>query len=132
MAALNPNELEIMKVLWEHGSLKPSEIQRHLSRPIKNSALRWQLGAMLEKGYVARRKIGKAFYYNAKTPPQSALKRMSQRLADVFCGGSAVALIGQLIESQDNLSEDDIKELRRIAARRIASKKPPGKKGDRS
>ncbi len=132
MAAFNPNELEIMKALWEHGSLKPSEIQKHLSQPIKNSALRWQLGAMMEKGYVTRRKIGKAFFYSAKTPKQSALKRATDRLADVFCGGSAVALIGQLIESQDNLSEHDINELRRIAAQRTSSEKPPGNEGGRS
>ena len=128
MASLNPTELEIMKVLWEHGSLKPAEIQRHLSFRIKNSALRWQLGALMDKGQVTRRKQGKAFYYRAATRRTNVFQRLTRRLADALCGGSAIALIGQMIESQEELSEEDIRELRRIAARKAPSKKIPDKK----
>lgn len=131
MASLNPNELEIMKVLWEHGPLKPSEIQQQLSHPVKNSALRWQLGALIEKGHIVRRKKGKAFHYRAATPQRSVFKKLTRRLADVFCEGSAVALIGQMIESQEELSEEDISELRRIAKRKASPAKPPPEKGDR-
>jgi hypothetical protein len=28
-----------MKILWEHGELKPSQIQDRYSRPIKNAAV---------------------------------------------------------------------------------------------
>ena len=130
MATFSPNELEIMKVLWEEGPLKPSEIQERLSTPVKNSALRWQLGAMVEKGHVTRRKKGKAYFYRATTARQGAFKKLTRRLADVFCGGSAVALIGQMIESQEELSAKDIRELRRIAARKATPRKTHGKKGD--
>jgi len=126
MARFDPKELEIMKVLWEHGSLKPAEIQQRLSFRIKNSALRWQLGALAEKGQVTRRKQGKAYYYRATTRRNSAFKKLTRRLADVFCGGSAVALIGQLIESEEELSDEDIRELQRIAARKAPSKKTRG------
>ncbi len=124
MASLNPNELEIMKVLWEGGALKPSEIQEQLSHPVKNSALRWQLGALVEKGHLIRKKKGKAYYYSARTHRHSALKKLTRGLAEVFCGGSAVALIGQMIESEEELSEEDIRELRRIAARKASSTRP--------
>ena len=129
MASFNPNELEIMKVLWEEGSLKPSEIQERLSYPVKNSALRWQLGALMEKGHVTRRKKGKAYYYRATTPRQRAFKKLTRRMAEVFCGGSAVALIGQMIESEEGLSQEDIRELRRLAARKAPSKKTSERKG---
>jgi BlaI family penicillinase repressor len=129
MASLNPNELEILKVLWEEGPLKPSEIQQRLPWPMKNSALRWQLGALMQRGHVTRRKKGKAYYYRATTPRRSALKKLTRRMAEVFCGGSAVALIGQMIESEERLSEEDIRELSRIAARKAPSGKASGKKG---
>jgi len=131
MALLNPNDLEIMKVLWEGGSLKPSEIQERLSYRVKNSALRWQLGALVEKGHVIRHKKGKAYYYRATTPRRTVLKKLMHGLADVFCGGSAVALIGQMIESEEKLSEEDIRELRRIAERKGSSRNTPSEKGDR-
>lgn len=130
MASFNPNELEIMKILWEEGPLKPSEIQERLSSPIKNSALRWQLGALVDKGQVRRRKRGKAYFYRAATPQRSVLRKLTRRLADVFCEGSAVALIGQMIESEEKLSEEDIRELRRIASKRVSSGRPSQKKGE--
>jgi BlaI family penicillinase repressor len=116
MASLNPNDLEILKILWDEGPLKPAEIQRRLSRPVKNSALRWQLATLMNSGYVSRSKKGKAYYYRAKTPRQRVLRNLVRRLADVFSGGSAVALVGQLIESHKQWSEEDRRELRRIAA----------------
>jgi predicted transcriptional regulator len=123
VTSLDPNELEIMKVLWEAGTLKPAEIQERLSRPVKNSALRWQLAALMQRGFVTRRKVGKAYFYRATTPRQRVFKSLIRRMADVFTGGSAVALIGQLLESE-KWSEEDIRELRRIAAQKAASDKP--------
>ena len=65
MSTFTAGELDVMKILWEHGELKPSQIQGKYPRPIKNAALRFQLKVLLEKGHVARRKIGKAYYYKA-------------------------------------------------------------------
>ena len=121
MAPQDPRDLEILKVLWEEGPLKPAEIEERLSFPIKNSALRWQLASLMEEGHVARRKKGKAFYYRARIPRQSAFKKIMGRMAETFCGGSAVALIGRMIESQEDLSEEDVRELQRIAARKAQS-----------
>jgi BlaI family penicillinase repressor len=129
MALLSPNELEIMRILWEKGALKPSEIQQRLSQPVKNSALRWQLGALVEKGHLTRRKKGKAYYYQASTPRHSVFKKLTRSMAEVFCGGSAIALIGEMIESQNGLSEEDIRELQRIAANKTPSTKASTKKG---
>jgi len=115
MALLAPHELEIMTVLWEQGPLKPGEIQEKLPYPVKNSALRWQLAALVEKGLVARKKQGKAYLYRAKTARQTALRRLSRRLAEVFAGGSAVALVGQILESQVEISKQELEELKQIA-----------------
>lgn len=115
MVALNQDELEIMMILINHGPLKPSDIQEKLQFQIKNSLLRWKLGVLVEKGHLKREKHGKAFFYRAITPRENLLKKYTSRLADVFCGGSAIALIGQMIDGEENLSDEDIKELRRIA-----------------
>ena len=123
---LDANELEIMSILWEHGPQKPAEIQEKLSHPVKNSALRWQLGELAERGQVVRSKKGKAFYYRAATPRKRAFQGLTRRLAGIFSGGSAVALIGQMIEAEE-LSDEDIRALTRIAKqggpRKISSRK---------
>lgn len=129
MSLLKPNELEIMKALWQEGPLKPAEIQQRLPSPVKNSALRARLASLVERGQVKRRRRGKAFYYSAVTPQDGALKSLARSMADVFCGGSSVALIGQLIESTELWSEEDIERLRRIAEGKATSVKPDRKRG---
>ena len=128
MTVLKPHELEIMKALWQEGPLKPAEIQQRLPSPVKNSALRAQLASLAAQGQVKRRRHGKAFYYWAVTPKEGALTGLARRMADVFCGGSSVALIGQLIESTGHWSAEDLQQLRRIAEGKAASATPDGAK----
>lgn len=123
MALFTPGELEVMQVLWEHDALKPGEIQEKFPRPIRNAALRSVLLVLLEKGHVTRRKVGKAYYYKARTPRQSTLRKMTRRLAEVFCGGSPAVLIAHLIESEE-LSEEDIRQLKRLAEMKVGSETP--------
>jgi BlaI family transcriptional regulator, penicillinase repressor len=123
---MNSSELEIMNILWKYGSLKPVEIQNLLSFPIKNSALRWQLSALVEKGHVSRRKTGKAFLYKAITERENVFQKFAKNLANVFCDGSAVAMIGALIESDNSLTAEDIKELQKLAARKAERKQGEG------
>lgn len=111
---LTSAELEVMQVLWEHGELKPAEIQQRFSREIKNPALRSILTILVDKGHVARRKDGKAFFYKAATRRHSVFRSKVRELADVFCQGSAEALLMNLIKSQ-KLSEEELIELRRMA-----------------
>ena len=126
---LTATELEVMRILWEHGELKPAEIQSRYARPIKNAALRFQLRVLLEKGHVARRKIGKAYYYRAATRRGGTLKSMIRRLADVYCDGSTIGLIAELIRTE-KLTSDDIEELKQIAAG-PADKRSTKRKGGR-
>ena len=119
MAELNRNELEAMRVLWELGPGKPAEIQAEFSWPIENATLRSVLRVLLDKGQVKRRKKGKAYFYQAKATRKGTLSSMSQRMAQVFTGGSSADLILQLVKSE-KLSKEEIAELRRIAADKAA------------
>lgn len=109
-----------MRVLWEHGELKPGEIQQHHPEPIKNPALRSYLTILLEKGCVSRRKVGKAYLYKAVMPRQSAFRSVLQDLIDSYCAGSAQALLMNLIRSE-KLSEDELVKLKRLADEQPAS-----------
>ena len=119
MKSFTPGELEIMEVLWQHGSLKPAEILEHLDRPLTNPALRSVLRVLLDKGHVTRKKQGKAFFYRAKKSGPTAFKKMTGRLADVFCGGSSFELIARLIKAE-NLSPEEIQQLQSIATESAA------------
>ncbi len=114
MPRFTAGELKVMRLLWEHGELKPAELQERFSEPIKNPALRSYLTTLLDKGHVTRRPVGKAYYYKAATRPRSAFRTMLGELVDTYCGGSVRDLVMNIIKSE-NLSEQELLELKRLA-----------------
>lgn len=114
MPKFTDGELKVMRLLWEHGELKPAELQEHYPEPIKNPALRSYLTTLLDKGHVTRRRVGKAYYYKAATHSKSAFRATLKELVNTYCGGSVQALLMNLIRSE-KLSDDDLLELKRLA-----------------
>jgi len=114
MTKFTDGELNVMKVLWEHGELKPKDIQERLPIELKNSALRSFLTVLLEKGHVKRRIIGKAYHYTATTRSRTTMRRSLKRIVDDFFDGSKQALLMDLIRSE-KLNESELLELKRMA-----------------
>ena len=115
MISLNQNELEALRILWEHGELKPAEIQSRFAWPIENATLRSVLVNLVEKQHITRRLQGKAFFYIACVPKATLLETTLQTLARIFAGGSRQELVMQLLEKSD-LKSADLELLRRTAA----------------
>ena len=113
---LNPNELEVLGILWADNPRKPVEIQEAFSHPIENATLRSVLRNLVERGYLKRERIGKAYYYRPTRAARTVRRRLTDRLARVFAGGSRLGLIAQLIEDE-KLSPAEIRELQAIASR---------------
>ncbi|MDR3458615.1 MAG: BlaI/MecI/CopY family transcriptional regulator [Verrucomicrobiae bacterium] len=118
---LNQNELEALRILWEHSELKPAEVQARFSWPIENATLRSVLVNLVEKKHIARRLQGKAFFYAARVPKATLLQNVMQHLARVFAGGSNQELVAQLVETAD-IKPADLLLLRQTAAGSTPSK----------
>ncbi len=123
MTRFTPGELAVMRLLWEHGELKPAELQDLFPQPIKNPALRSYLAILLKKGHVTRRLRGKAFYYKPATPRQSGFKTMLRELVNAYCGGSTEALLLNLIKSE-KLTDEQLLEIKRLADEESKSPRP--------
>ena len=131
MPHLTAAELQVMRILWEHGRLKPSQIQDKYPRPIKNAALRFQLKVLLEKGHVTRRKIGKAYYYKAVTARQGAFKKMARRMAEIYCRGSVAGLVAELVKTE-KLTPEEVRQLQKLAEAKHTPKTTRKKGGKKS
>jgi predicted transcriptional regulator len=114
MSRFTAGELRVMQLLWEHGELKPADLQRLHPVPIKNPALRSYLKILVDKGHVSRRKVGKAFLYKAKTRRTRAFSTMLADLVETFCAGSVQELVMALVR-KEKLSKADLLELKRLA-----------------
>lgn len=122
MDKFSESELQIMKLLWLHGEMKPAELQELHSSPIKNSALRFTLSVLMEKGHIKRRQIGKAFHYRAITKRSVTFRKSLKEMIDVFFEGSTDSLLMTLIKSE-KLSEDDLLTLKQMAENKGKSNK---------
>jgi BlaI family transcriptional regulator, penicillinase repressor len=111
---LTTGELDVIRILWEHGELKPAQIQSRFPRPIKNAALRSYLSILLEKGHVTRRQVGKAYFYKAKTKRESVFFCTLKEIINSYCEGSPQSLVMALIKSE-RLSEEELLRLKRLA-----------------
>jgi BlaI family transcriptional regulator, penicillinase repressor len=125
MQRFTKGELEIMRILWAQGELKPADIHRHFPWEITNPSLRSYLAILLDKGHVVRRRVGKAYFYRAKTPRASTFRSMLHDLTRLCCDGSMQNLLCTLIRTE-KLSDTDLLELKRLSEE-TPSAMPPAK-----
>ena len=113
MPRFTPGELRVMRLLWDHGEMKPGEVRERYPEPIKDPALRSYLSTLLEKGHVERRRVGRAYVYRATTAARSAFGDTLRELVDAYCGGSVRALVMNLIRAE-RLDDAELLALRRL------------------
>ena len=114
MIELNENEKEALRILWENSEVKPAEIQSAFGWNIENATLRSVLRNLVDKGFVNRRKEGKAFLYRARSRRATQFSQAMQRMAEIFTGGSKADLILELLR-REKLSPQDLATLQEIA-----------------
>jgi BlaI family transcriptional regulator, penicillinase repressor len=114
-------ELEILKVLWQESPLMVRDVRQRLeeqaSRTLAHSSVITMLNIMVRKGYLRRKRDGKAFLFAPRVAKDhvsgGVLRDVVARLFD----GSASAMVLNLLETAD-LDEDEMKELRRLVNRK--------------
>ena len=119
-------ELEILKVLWDETPLPVREVRARLDqsagRLLAHSTVVTMLNIMHRKGFVRRRKEGRAFFFSPKDQRKNVVGRMMGDLVSKAFDGSATALVLNLIETND-LDAEELGELRKLINRKAKEKK---------
>jgi predicted transcriptional regulator len=117
---LTPQELELMKAVWERGSATVRDVYESLleRRRIAYTTVMTMLNVLEKKGHLAKRAQGRSYVYEPVRSKQRVLGAMVRDFVERVLDGSAEPLLVQLIEER-RLSEKDLEQLaRRIRARR--------------
>ncbi len=119
-------ELEILKVLWDEAPLPVRDVRARLEetagRTLTHSSVITMLNIMVRKGYLRRKKDGKAFLFSPKVEKQSVTGGMvGDMLSRVFDGSSADMVLN-LIETAE-LDAEELGELRRLISRKAKEQK---------
>ncbi len=114
-------ELEILKVLWDESPLLVREVRARLGeqagRPLSHSSVITMLNIMVRKGYLRRRKEGKAFRFSPKVTRDDVAGGMTTDLLARVFDGSAKAMVLNLLETAD-IDAEELAELRRLIGRK--------------
>ena len=115
-------ELEILKVLWQRSPMAVREVREQLEascgRTLSHSSVITMLNIMVRKGYLRRKKDGKAFLFSPKKEKDHVTGNIVGDLVSRVFDGSSSAMVLNLIETGD-VDADELKEIRKLINRKV-------------
>lgn len=118
--SLPDSELKVMMVIWENGSkMSTGEILAELKDDVdwKLSTLQVILTRLTEKGFLKNEKENRLNYYTSIIDYSKYTKHETKNFIKKMYNNSAKKLIASLVEGDDSLTDNDIKEIKRILDR---------------
>jgi len=109
---LTPLELEIMNVLWDGGPSTVQDVQHKLTGGLAYTTVQTMLNVLVRKGRAKRTLDRRAYRYRAAITREKAIGQTLKDVVQRIFGGSAEALVMNLVETKQLTPET----LRRLNA----------------
>ena len=123
---LSAGEMELLGLLWEHGSQSLSDVHERMERRIGYTTVQTRLNRLVEKNLATREKTGRQpTQYTAAVQPDQVGAGALDLLVKQVTRGRVVPLVAHLVENAE-LTGDELSELKRLvrdAERRAKSKR---------
>ncbi|HEY4907732.1 MAG TPA: BlaI/MecI/CopY family transcriptional regulator [Candidatus Acidoferrum sp.] len=112
---LTPQELEIMKVVWECDSATVRDVYEALlkQRKIAYTTVMTMMKILETKGYLKKRRQERAFVYQPVRPKNQVIGGMIREFIDRVFNGAAEPLLVHLVKSR-HINEKDLQKIIRI------------------
>jgi predicted transcriptional regulator len=121
--AFTDRELDVMSVLWDLDSATVAEVRERLTDDLAYTTVLTVLRTLEQKGYVGHTGEGRAHRYRPLVKREAAGRSALRRLVDKVFDGSPELLLTQLV-SDKNLSDEELRRLRRLLQGRLRERKP--------
>jgi len=121
--AFTDRELDVMSVLWDVGPATVAEVRERIADDLAYTTVLTILRTLEQKGYVSHTEDGRAHRYKPLVKREVAGRTALRRLVDKVFDGSPELLLTQLV-SDKNLSDEELRRLRKLLAGRLREKKP--------
>lgn len=112
-------EYEVMKVVWKYEPISTPEIVEKVSKNIdwKPNTIQTMLVRLVRKKALQTKKDGRVFIYTSLVKENEYVEQKSKLFLKQFFGGTLNSMVLNFIEN-DQLSKDDISELKNILSER--------------
>ncbi|MGC9329652.1 MAG: BlaI/MecI/CopY family transcriptional regulator [Candidatus Hinthialibacter sp.] len=116
----------IMEEVWEMGEVNARQVQarleKHKQKRYAYNTVATLMKRLEDRGWLKHRIEGRTFIYQAAASRDQEAIRSSKRLIDRAFHGNTRLLFQQLIEEED-LSDEDLLEIRKMIDKKRRSKK---------
>ncbi len=121
--AFTDRELDVMSVLWDLDSATVAEVRAQLTDDLAYTTVLTVLRTLEQKGYVGHTGEGRAHRYHPLVKREAAGRSALRLLVDKVFDGSPEMLLTNLV-SDRNLSDEELRRLRRLLQGRLRERKP--------
>jgi predicted transcriptional regulator len=121
--AFTDRELDVMGVLWDLGSATVAEVRERLADKLAYTTVLTVLRTLEQKGHVGHVGEGRAHRYHPLVEREAAGRNALRRIVAKVFQGSPELLMTQLV-SDKNLTDEELRRLRRLLAERLRENKP--------
>jgi predicted transcriptional regulator len=121
--AFTDRELDVMSVLWDIGPATVADVRERIADELAYTTVLTVLRTLEQKGHVGHTEDGRAHRYKPLVKREVAGRNALRRLVDKVFDGSPELLLTQLV-SDKNLSDEELRRLRKLLAERLREKKP--------
>jgi predicted transcriptional regulator len=115
LATLGQAELEILQIVQEQQPVTVGELAQRVADDTgkARTTVATMVGRLLEKGYLARKKIDGKFHYTARVGKTELMSGLVKSFVETTLGGSVSPFVAYLAE-QPNLSPAEIEHLQQL------------------
>ncbi len=114
-STLTPQELEIMKLVWERDSATVRDVYEALleRRKIAYTTVMTMMKILESKGYLKKRRQERAFVYWPADNKEKVIGKMIREFMDRVFNGSAEPLLVHLVKGK-HIREKDLEKVRKM------------------
>src|SRR5450432_2285501 len=112
---LTEQELEIMKIVWEHDTVTVREVYEALlkRKKVAYTTVMTMMNILEQKKYLKKNQADRAYVYRPAQPRTQVIGAMVRDFVNRVFNGSAEPLLVHLVEDH-NLSKEDLEEIARL------------------
>jgi BlaI family transcriptional regulator, penicillinase repressor len=114
-STLTEQELEIMKIVWQHDSSTVRDVYEALleKRKVAYTTVMTMMKVLETKKYLKKTQTERAYVYRPAQPQRQVIGAMVKDFVNRVFNGSAEPLLVHLVEEHD-LSREDLEEIARL------------------
>ncbi len=107
-------ELAILSLFKTHEQLTVKEVLKMMGEDDKYTTIMTVMSRLVEKKELQRERIGLQYHYSMNLSKKSVPSSLLERLKAKIFGGRSASMISYLLESGDDITEEELSEMEKL------------------